>query len=82
MIRTQVQLTEAQMEELRKRAHRDKVSVAELVRRAVDLLCGQDRQVSFEDRRRRALALFGRHGSGHADGSAEHDRLLAEAYRR
>jgi hypothetical protein len=25
---------------------------------------------------------MGRHGSGHREGSAEHDRLLSEAYRQ
>jgi hypothetical protein len=80
MVRAQVQLTERQVEVLKRRAHRDKVSFAELIRRAVDLFCLQERELPTEDRRRRALALMGRHGSGDSRGSADHDRILAEAY--
>lgn len=36
MIRTQVQLTDEQAEALRRRSRRENVSVAELVRRAID----------------------------------------------
>ena len=80
MIRTQIQLSETQAKALKDLAARQNVSVAEIIRQAVDerlRVAGAD---DLEQRKRRALAAAGRFHSGHSDLSAEHDRHLAEAF--
>lgn len=51
--------------------------MAELVRQAVDLLTADQAR---KERKRRALAVVGKYGSGRADIAREHDRYLDEAY--
>ncbi len=59
MIRTQIQLTEEQHQFLREKAAEYNVSMAELVRRGVELLAQQQEQrPSREESRRRALAFI------------------------
>lgn len=77
MVRMQIQLTEAQLDRLRSEARDRRVSIAELVREAVDHLPAH---VSMRDRRQRALAAVGAFESGVTDLSARHDDYLAEAY--
>ncbi len=81
MIRTQIQLSEAQMRALRRLAAARERSLAELVREGVDLLLRSSGGVDPEERKNRALAAAGRFRSGTADLSSEHDRYLAEAYK-
>lgn len=80
MIRTQVQLTNDQLEALRRRARRDNVSIAELVRRAIDTFT---RLEPPGDRvlRDRAARVSGRFASGVRDTSSRHDEVLADAFR-
>jgi hypothetical protein len=80
MIRTQIQLSEQQAQALRDLAARRKVSVAELIRQAVDEQLRSARTVDRQERKRRALAIVGRFHSGQSDLSVEHDRYLAEAF--
>lgn len=80
MIRTQIQLTEEQARELREQAVRENVSMAELVRRAVDDLLRRAVTVPMDERRRRAMALVGQFRSGQTDVSEKHDEYLAEVY--
>ena len=80
MIRTQVQLTEKQARELKELAAREGVSMAELVRQAVDNLLGGSGTISVEERRRRAMALVGQFRSGRSDISERHDEYLVEGY--
>ena len=80
MIRTQIQLSEKQVKALRTLAARKKVSVAELIRQAVDEQLRAAATSDPEARKRRALAVVGRFHSGHSDLSTAHDRYLAEAY--
>lgn len=79
LVGTQVLLTREQVEALRILAARRGVSVAELVRHAVDAwLASQG-----EDRgglRRRALEVVGRYGSGRTDVSRNHDRYLEDSF--
>jgi hypothetical protein len=56
------------------------ISMAELIRRAVDDWLQQAGAVDREEQKQRALAVVGRFHSGHADISIEHDRYLAEAF--
>lgn len=81
MIRTQIQLTERQMEALRQASEREKVSVAEIIRRALDEALAGSASFSREELKRRAAEVAGRFASGHSEVSAEHDRHLEEAYR-
>ena len=80
MIRTQIQLTEKQAKELKELAARQGVSMAEMVRQAVDGLLEGLGTVSVEERRRRAMALVGQFRSGRSDVSEKHDEYLAEGY--
>ena len=76
MIRTQIQLTEEQARELKRRAAARGVSMATLIREAVDRALGSDDDAR---RRERAVAAIGGFRSGRTDVSAEHDRYLADA---
>jgi hypothetical protein len=80
MIRTQVQLTEKQAEALRRRAMRENVSIAELVRRAVDAFT-RGEPASERECRDRAIRASGRFASGVRDTSSRHDDALVDAFR-
>jgi metal-responsive CopG/Arc/MetJ family transcriptional regulator len=82
MTRMQIQLTEELVEGLKAMAARENASVAEIVRRAVDRFVGSPRTPSREEFRRRAREVAGRFSSGRSDVAKNHDRVLAEAYRR
>ena len=80
MIRTQIQLTDDQMQRLKTLAVERDVSVASLIRQAVDLLLRSERVVSEADRRKRAMSVAGRFSSGRADVSSNVDEHLVEAF--
>jgi hypothetical protein len=84
MIRTQIQLTEEQSRRVKAIAEREEISMAEVIRRAVDAWLVVHGEMSMEEKRRRALAVVtemkGRFHSGHSDISVNHDAYLAEAY--
>jgi hypothetical protein len=81
MIRTQIQLTERQARELKRMAAREGVSMAEVIRRAVDAkLRGGTGEVPWEELVRRALAAMGKFRSGLKDVAERHDDYLVEAY--
>jgi hypothetical protein len=84
MIRTQIQLTEEQKEEVRRIARARHVSIAEIIREAVDnvIRSGAGMAAGEEDRRRRALNAVGKFNSGKRDISREHDKYLSEAFRK
>ncbi len=75
MIRTQVQLSDEQMRALKAIAAEQGVSIAALIREAVDrqLAVG-----SVRARRERLIRSIGGFRSGHVDVSGEHDRYLGE----
>ncbi len=77
MVRTQVQLTEEQAQRLKALAQEEGVSLAELVRRAVEGYLQEKGNGSFSERAERALAVVGRFASGLTDVGQEHDRYLA-----
>ncbi len=77
MIRTQIQLTDVQARRLKRLAQQRKISMAAVVREAVDRLTGDD---DYEERRRTAISSFGRFSSGQPDIASDHDRYLDEAY--
>jgi hypothetical protein len=80
MIRTQVQLTGEQAEMLRRRSRRENVSIAELVRRAIDAFTRAE-PPSERELRDRAIRAAGRFASGMRDTSSRHDDVLSETFR-
>jgi Arc/MetJ-type ribon-helix-helix transcriptional regulator len=84
MVRTQIQLTEQQAEEVKRIARARRVSSAEIIREALDNLIrsGAGATVVAEDRRRRALNAVGKFSSGKRDISRKHDKYLSEAFRK
>ncbi len=80
MIRTQMQLTDSQMEALRQLSEREHISIAEIVRRALDDLLSRSNIVSREELLRRAAEVAGRFASGRSDVSAKHDDYLEQAF--
>lgn len=79
MVRTQIQLTERQSRRLKTLAERKGVSVAELVRRAVDHTSDTSLMADEDEVRARALQVIGKYADTASDVSEEHDRYLAEA---
>lgn len=76
MVRAQIQFTEEQMRKLKQAGRRLEISVAEVVRRCVDMGLGE---VDAEGRKRaveRALAAAGRFASGLSDVARNHDDYL------
>lgn len=80
MVRTQIQLSEAQFKALKALAAAQNKSMAELIRQAVDTLLGSVIAVDQDERKRRAIAIAGRFRSDVPDLGSNHDRYLAEAY--
>ncbi|MGH9473659.1 MAG: ribbon-helix-helix protein, CopG family [Terriglobales bacterium] len=79
----QIRLTEEQARRLRRLAAARGQSLAQLIRLSVDALLAQPAvEITPEERRRRALAIIGRFRSGISGIAADHDRHLAETYRR
>jgi Arc/MetJ-type ribon-helix-helix transcriptional regulator len=79
VVRTQIQLTERQAHELRDLAAHEGVSMAALIRKAVDQLL-EDR--GLDARWERALSVVGKYTDPEpgANVAEEHDRYLEEAY--
>jgi hypothetical protein len=82
MIRTQVQLTDRQLEALRQASAATGRSVADLIRQGVDQYLAGRSELGREERIERAIRVAGRFSSGPSDVSANHDRHLAEAFGR
>ena len=80
MIRTQVQLTEQQLLQLRKLAAERGLSISELVRNGVDTILDHAEREEHGDRVQRAIAAAGRFHSGRADVARRHDDYLVAAY--
>jgi len=80
MIRTQIQLTEEQAQLLRAAAMREKVSLAELIRRMIDSYLKHAPQPTLAEKKQRALAVVGKYNSGPNDAGVRHDDYLAEIY--
>ena len=82
MVRSQIQFPREQLSSVRVIARSEGVSVAEVVRRAVDHYLEYKAPAVREDvLRSRARAVSGRYASGFRDTSTDHDRYVAEAFR-
>ena len=84
MVRLQIQLEAAQHREVRRRAQRLGISVAEVIRRCVSAQLAEESTDDPDARARRALAAAGRYADpkGPARVAREHDGALGKAYRR
>lgn len=80
MVRTQIQLTNEQANALKILAAKEHKSIAELIRQGVNMLLCSTSGVSYEERRRQAIAVAGRFHSGRPDLSTKHDNYLSEVY--
>jgi hypothetical protein len=80
MIRTQIQLTEAQAKALRELSRRENISIAKLIRRSLDQFLNSSMVIDAEERRIRAIKAVGRFRSGKSDISLHHDRYLDDSY--
>ncbi len=82
MHRTQIQLTNSQLQALRARAAEEHRSLADLIRESIDIY--MTKAVAGRNRAElaaRAKRAAGRYSSGGSDGSARHDAHLSEAFR-
>lgn len=77
MVRMQIRPTEAQARELKRLATQRKVSVAEVIREAVDRELEQESRAA---RWERAMGVVGKYSSGIDDIAERHDDYLAEAF--
>jgi hypothetical protein len=80
MIRTQISLTAKQMSLLRRAASARGVSIAAVIREAVDRSV-PDEGADRLERQERAFRLAGAFSSGHRDTAERHDEALAEESR-
>ena len=80
MVCTQIQLTEEQVKALKKIALSRHISIAEIIRQAVDTVIRTNTMVDIEERRKRAIDIVGRFSSGKRDISRKHDTYLVEAF--
>jgi len=80
MVRTQIQLTEDQVKALKRISMPRRLSIAELIRRAVDTLIKSSTVVDVKERHRRAIEIVGQFSSGKRDISKNHDRYLLGTY--
>ena len=80
MVRTQIQLTEKQFKALRETAVREGVSMAEVIRRALEKVTEGRNLPDKEEAKKRALAAVGSVHSDLTDLSTRHDDYLEEIY--
>lgn len=80
MLRTQIQLTKQQVASLKAKATAEKVSMAELIRRSIDVTLSSSSLPKPQDQTQRAKAIAGRFHSGLGDMAEDHDKYLTEAF--
>jgi len=81
MVRTQIRLSKEQVKAIKRIAAAQGTSMAEVIRRAVNGIIGSSSAGDWKEQHQRALEIVGKFRSGNRDGSKNHDRYLAEAYR-
>lgn len=82
MVRTQIQLTEEQAVLLKKIAAAQRVSIARLIRLAVDNLVKSSAIDNIVERRKKAVEIAGKFHSGLRDLSSRHDDYFADTINR
>lgn len=79
MVRTQIQLTASQVAELKRLAAARGVSMAAVIRDAIDAYLAREAGPPWEERVERALAAVGCCASGLGDLAERHDDYFVEA---
>ena len=79
MVRTQIQLSEDEAAAVKRLASERSVSMAAVIRAAVDQYVSRESGVSIDERWERSLAAVGGFHSGGANLSATHDDEFAAA---
>ena len=83
MVRTQIQLSEAEHRRLKRWAGKLGISMAEAVRRCVsERLSREEQAPTWEQRVREALSVMGKYRDTGAGVAEEHDSYLADIYGR
>jgi hypothetical protein len=82
MVRTQIQLTEDQAKALKRIAQSRRLSIAEIIRKAVETMIKSSNVVDYEERHKRAMEIVGKFSSGKRDISKKHDLYLRDAYNK
>jgi len=77
MVRTQIQLTDEQADAITKIAKSRRISIAEVIRQAVNNTI-KTNTVDAAELCRRSIEVTGKYRSGKRDVSGEHDKYLAE----
>ena len=80
MVRTQIQLTAEQAKKIKRIAASRGVSMAQVIREAVDGAIRSGAGTVSEERRKRAVEIVGKFRSGKKDVSRKHNVYLAEAW--
>ena len=80
MVRTQIQLTTEQSRRLKRVAARKHMSVAEVIRRSLDITLASDDFPDVNEIKARARSVFGKYEDKAADVSENHDRYISEAF--
>ena len=81
MIRTQIQLDEDRIKKLKRLAAESGTSMAEMIRRAVDMMLASAAGPDAGYLQQRMMSARGRFRSGRSDVSERHDHYLAEDFR-
>ena len=79
MVRTQIQLSEEESEAVKRLASQRSVSMAAIIRDAVDQYVSRESGASLDERWQRSLAAVGGLRSGRSDLSQSHDDEFAAA---
>lgn len=79
MVRTQIQLTSSQVAELKRLAVARGVSMAAVIREAIDAYLAREAGPSWEERVERVRAACSRYASGLDDLAENHDEYFVEA---
>jgi predicted transcriptional regulator len=79
VVRTQIQLSEDEAAAVKRLARERSVSMAAVIRAAVDQYVSRESGVSIDERWRRSLAALGGFHSGRSDLSQTHDDEFAAA---
>jgi hypothetical protein len=80
VVRTQIQLTEEQSRQVKDFARREGISMAEVIRNAIDEWLERRSDLTEAQRWTQSLNAIGKFHSGVSDLAGNHDKYLAKAY--
>jgi hypothetical protein len=79
MVRTQIQLTRKLAMQVKELSDQERISMAEIIRRALTHFFETTLQAGTDERYQRAMEAAGRCSSGHRQLSTKHDSAFTEA---